>query len=59
VLELLLEAPQSEAEVEAFLLEVLEPGEQAEATIHARKLICELQALGLVRVVTGRMSADL
>jgi PqqD family protein of HPr-rel-A system len=51
VLDLLLEAPQSEAEVEAFLLEALQPGEQTKAMTHARKLVGELQALGLVRVV--------
>jgi PqqD family protein of HPr-rel-A system len=54
VLELLLEAPQSESEVEAFLRDVLQPGEQSQAATHARKLIGELQSLGVVRVVSER-----
>ena len=48
VLELLLESPRSEADVVAFLGEMLQPDEQAGAAAHAMKLIQDLQSLGLV-----------
>lgn len=49
VLELLLEAPRSEDEIDAFLREALQPEEQPQASAHTQRLISELQALGLLR----------
>jgi PqqD family protein of HPr-rel-A system len=58
VLELLLESPRSEDEVIAFLAEVLQPDEQAQAPAHARRLIGELQSLNLLRRVALTPSAN-
>jgi PqqD family protein of HPr-rel-A system len=57
VLELLLEVPRSEAEVTAFLTEALQAEEHSQVPAHARRLIGELQSLGLVRPVEPSVSA--
>ena len=58
VLELLLEAPRSEDDVVAFLADALKSEEQPQAAAHARRLIGELQSLGLVRRVESSTSAN-
>jgi len=52
VLEMLLEAPCSEAEVFAFLAEVLQPSEQPEAATHGKRLLDHLRSLGLIQPPT-------
>jgi len=51
VLELLLDSPRSAGQIAAFLERVLRPEEGTSARLHARHLIDELVALGLVRPV--------
>ena len=58
VLALLTEAPRSEAEIAAFLAEALQADEQPHAAAHARRLLGELQSLGLVRHTETPQSAD-
>ena len=58
VLELLLEAPRSEDDVVAFLADALKSEEQPQAAAHARRLIGELQSLGLVRLAEPSASAN-
>lgn len=57
VLALLLERPHTEEEVIAFLRDALQPGERADAPDHARRLLGELQSLGLVEAA-GTDGAD-
>jgi PqqD family protein of HPr-rel-A system len=56
VLELLQAAPQSEDEVIAFLAEVLQPEEQRQAASHGKRLLDELQALGLVHAIESSLA---
>jgi len=58
VLELLLEAPESEDAVVAFLTDVLQPEDQPQAPAHAQRLIDELQSLGLVHIVEPSTSEN-
>jgi len=51
VLDLLVEAPRSEADVARFLQDVLRPEERANAADFSSRLIRELSSLGLVRAV--------
>ena len=57
VLELLLEAPRSEDEVTAFLAKALQAEEHSQVPAHARRLIGELQSLGLVGPFEPQVSA--
>lgn len=54
VLEWLGEAARTETEVVEFLHDALEPSEQAQAADHARRLLGELQSLGLVHRLEDR-----
>lgn len=56
VLDLFLQGPQSVDAVVAFLADALDPSERPSAQEHARRLVAELQALGLLQPV--RESAD-
>lgn len=58
VLELLLETPRSEDDLADFLEKTLRPDERPLAPAHARRLVGELQALGLIRVVGPSTSAN-
>lgn len=51
VLDLLQRAPRSERDVEEFLRDGLRPDVRAEAAEHARRLLAELQSLGLARAL--------
>lgn len=51
VLEFLLEAPRPGSDIASLLEEALRPGEQAQADVHARRLIDHLLVLGLIRAV--------
>ena len=57
-LDLLLESPCSEADVVAFLAEVLQPDQRFEAAAHGRRLIEDLTSLGLARPIEIPSSAD-
>jgi PqqD family protein of HPr-rel-A system len=48
VLQLLHESPKGEGAIIAFLAEAMRPEEQAQAPTHARRLISQLQSLGLI-----------
>jgi PqqD family protein of HPr-rel-A system len=58
VLELILDAPKSETEIAEFLKTVLVQEEQSHAAAHARRLIGELQSLGLIRRTEASPSAS-
>jgi PqqD family protein of HPr-rel-A system len=58
VLDLLAEAPHTEADVAAFLREALRDEERDAADQHARQLLLELARLGLVQSVDGGPRAD-
>lgn len=57
VLDLLLQAPQSTADIEAFLREALLPQAQPDAGGHAERLLAELHGLGLARPADGGRGA--
>jgi PqqD family protein of HPr-rel-A system len=56
VLELLQQTPRTEAEIAAFLADALEFRVKAQAAVHTKRLLGDLQALGLVRA--GKASED-
>jgi PqqD family protein of HPr-rel-A system len=58
VLHLVAEAPRTEADLAAFLREVLRDEERDAADQHARQLLLELAQLGLVRSVEEGSGAD-
>jgi PqqD family protein of HPr-rel-A system len=59
ILEAVAEAPQSVAEIEEYLQDLLVESQKGEAPAHTRRLIDELVQLGLIRQLASDVGAHL